>query len=119
MSAPKSITINFGLTGLFVYLGLGILYHLATGDGPFLWSDPWLYVTMAIWPIFLLGWIILAIIVIVIGFVTLWWFYEERPKAKRREEQRKQRRKDGIQRRETEEERRRAAAKATPSTTKG
>jgi heme/copper-type cytochrome/quinol oxidase subunit 2 len=118
MSAPKSITVNFGLTGLFVYLGIGILYHLITGDGPFMWSDPWLYVTMAIWPIFLLGWIILVIITIVVIFITIWWFTEERPRAKRREEQRKQRREDGNRRRETLEERRRTAAKATPSATK-
>ena len=119
MSESKSITINFGLTGLFVYLAIGILYHLITGDGPFAWSDPWLYVTMAMWPFFLLGWIILAVIVVAIVFVTWWWFAEERPRAKLREEQRKQRREDGNSRREALEERRRAAAQATPSTTKG
>ena len=115
----KSITVNLGLTGTFMYLAIGILYHLISGDGPFMWSDPWLYVTMAFWPIFLLGWIILVIIVVVVIFVILWWFLEERPKAKRRENERKQRREEGNRRREIEEERRRTAAKATPSTTKG
>lgn len=110
MSDKNSITINFGLTGLFAYLGIGILYHLITGDGPFAWTDPWLYVTMAIWPFFLLGWVILAIIVIIILFVIAWYFMEERPRAKRLEEAGKQRRAKG-------EERRRAAAKATPSST--
>jgi membrane protein implicated in regulation of membrane protease activity len=112
MSAPNSITVNFGLTGLFVYLGIGILYHLITGDGPFMWSDPWLYVTMAIWPIFALGWVILVVVIVVVAFIILWWFYEERPKAKRREAQRNERREKG-------EERRRAMAKATPPATNG
>jgi len=117
MSSPNSITINFGWISALIYLGIGILYHLITGDGPFMWSDPWLYVTMAIWPIFLLGWIILVVIVVVAIFIALWWFYEERPKAKRREDERKQRREEGNRRREIEEERRRTAAKATPPVT--
>lgn len=111
MSAPSSITVNFGLTGLFVYLGIGILYHLITGDGPFMWSDPWLYVTMAIWPIFALGWVILVIIVVFL-VVSLLWYLDDHKDQKRREKERKQRLGEI-------EERRRAEARATPSTTKG
>jgi hypothetical protein len=40
-----------------IYIALGILYHLITGDGPFAWSDPWLYVTIGIWPVYFFGWI--------------------------------------------------------------
>lgn len=41
-----------------IYIALGILYHLITGDGPFAWSDPWLYVTIGIWPVYFFGWIL-------------------------------------------------------------
>lgn len=82
----NTITIRFGSTGLIIWLGLGILYHLITSDIPFSWGDPWLYVTMAIWPVFIFGWFILLFI---IGFV-LWvglQYYDE--KAKKRLNSRK------------------------------
>ena len=55
------IVVKFGSP---VYLGIGVLYHLITSDIPFAWSDPWLYITMALWPFMLLGWIFVAFVVI-------------------------------------------------------
>jgi hypothetical protein len=103
----KTITVNLGLVGTCVYLAIGILYHLITGDGPFEWSDPWLYVTMAIWPIFLLGWLIALILAAVALWVGYYYFFEDLPKKRRRKA-------DVRRNREEFEERRRTAAKATP-----
>ena len=66
----SSISIRFGSTGLAIYLGLGVLYHLITSDIPFAWGDPWLYVTMALWPFMLLGWIIAVLIAIFVIWVA-------------------------------------------------
>lgn len=60
----SSITVRFGSTGLAIWLGIGVLYHLITSDIPFAWADPWLYVTMALWPFMLLGWIFVAFVII-------------------------------------------------------
>jgi len=64
----NTISIKFGSTGLAIYLGLGVLYHIITSDIPFAWGDPWLYVTMALWPFMFLGWII----AVLIGIFVIW-----------------------------------------------
>ena len=38
-----------------IYIALGILYHLVSSFG-FSWSDPWLYVHIGLWPLFVLFW---------------------------------------------------------------
>jgi hypothetical protein len=100
----NTLTIRFGSTGLLVYLGLGILYHLISSDIPFSWADPWLYITMAIWPVFIIGWILAIFFVCFIGFVTYDVYFKPTPSIKKI---------SGFKQRR--EERRRAAAKATPS----
>lgn len=52
-----------------IYIALGILYHLVSSPNAFAWSDPWLYVTIGLWPIFLLGWVFLIFAVIFVGYV--------------------------------------------------
>ncbi len=32
-----------------------------TSDIPFTWADPWLYVTMAIWPLYAFTWVVIFI----------------------------------------------------------
>jgi uncharacterized membrane protein len=66
MSETKSITINMGWTGAFVYLACGILYHLMISDVPFAWGNPWLYVDMALWPLWLFGWVLVLIVIIIV-----------------------------------------------------
>ncbi len=107
----NTLTIRFGSTGLVVYLGLGILYHLISSDIPFTWADPWLYITMAIWPVFLLGWFLLAFAICFCLFVGF-MYYEEHTKRKLYKGIRSRKRYKDWEKRE---ERRRAAAKATPS----
>jgi membrane protein implicated in regulation of membrane protease activity len=64
----NTITVKFGSVGLLIWAGLGVLYHLMTSDIPFTWADPWLYVTMAIWPLFIFGWIVTVIAVIFVMY---------------------------------------------------
>lgn len=62
------MTINLkvgGVIGTLVYLACGMLYHLLDAD-VFSWADPWLYVTMILWPLFLFGWFLLICIIIVV-----------------------------------------------------
>ena len=77
------IVVKFGSP---VYLGIGVLYHLITSDIPFAWSDPWLYITMALWPFMLLGWFILLFFVIFLVWVTCEWWSD---KSKKRQSQKK------------------------------
>ncbi len=65
MSETKSITINMGWTGAFAYLACGMLYHLVTSDVSFAWGNPWLYVDMALWPLWLFGWFLVLIVIII------------------------------------------------------
>jgi len=54
-----------------VYLGIGILVYLILGAwSVFTWSDPWLYVYMALWP-FIIMWnlFIWLMAIILIGLV--------------------------------------------------
>jgi hypothetical protein len=68
MSETKSITINMGWTGAFAYLACGMLYHLVMSEVPFAWGNPWLYVDMALWPLWLFGWfLVLVVLIIAIG----------------------------------------------------
>jgi len=107
--------------GTLVYLGLGILYHLITSDISFTWADPWLYVTMAIWPVFLLGWFLLLVAIVFCLFVGFVWYEEHtKPRISPRLSMRNKRDKNIRDNKRHEEwqereERRRAAAKATPS----
>lgn len=94
--APK-VTINFkiGLIGGLIYLAIGLLWHLVTGDYEvFSWANPWLYVDALLWPLWLLGWVILAIIAIIaIIFVCVTisdWHDDRERKRKRREWEAKQ-----------------------------
>ena len=83
MSDGRSdIVIKFGSP---VYLGIGVLYHLITSDIPFAWSDPWLYITMALWPFMLLGWFILIAFAIFVIWVICLWFDEHSKKCQKRE----------------------------------
>ena len=78
MSDGRSdIVIKFGSP---VYLGIGVLYHLITSDIPFAWTDPWLYITMALWPFMLLGWFILLFIVIFLVWVACEWWSDKSKK---------------------------------------
>ena len=45
-----------GFMGALVYLAIGLLYHLAA-PGAFSWSDPWVYVHAALWPVFVFLWV--------------------------------------------------------------
>ena len=69
----KEVTIIFGFVGFLIWIRVGILYHLATGDEPFSWADPWLYVTIGLWPIFLLGWIIAAFLLFLACLLGYWY----------------------------------------------
>jgi len=80
----REVTIKFGSVGFVIWLGIGILYHLLTSDIPFSWADPWLYVTMALWPIFLLGWILLAFVIFLVGLVGIWYYQTVRDEKRRR-----------------------------------
>jgi len=99
----SSITVRFGSTGLAIWLGIGVLYHLITSDIPFAWSDPWLYVTMALWPFMLMGWIIVAFVIISIIWLVCTLYGEE---VKKRQKARKV----ANLHRESEERRRRPTA---------
>ena len=59
--------------GLLVYLVLGMIYHMIVTD-VFLWSDPWTYIHMVLWPFFVAWWmfVIAAIIVLCYGFYIGW-----------------------------------------------
>ena len=71
----NSVTIKVGgFVGLTIWVAVGILYHLVTSDIPFTWSDPWLYVTIGLWPIFFLGWVILTIGAVLAILVGFWWY---------------------------------------------
>lgn len=59
----NSITIKFGSVGLLIWVGLGLLYHIITGDEPFSWGNPWLYVDVALWPFFLFFWVVVTVAV--------------------------------------------------------
>lgn len=105
--STQSVTVKLGWISLLVYAGIGVLYQLMTGDGPFTWTDPWTWVTMALWPVFLAGWVILGILgVLTIAF--LFYLYDDWKTKKNRK-------KVVARRLEEREERRRQAAKATPS----
>jgi hypothetical protein len=52
-----------------IYIALGILYHLVSSPNAFAWSDPWLYVTIGLWPIFLLGWVAIAFGICYVGYI--------------------------------------------------
>lgn len=110
MSEEKSITINIGWTGAFAYLACGMLYHLVTSEIPFTWGNPWLYVDMALWPLWLFGWflvlivIIIAIVAAVFGGAHILDYFEHRKGRRALEKLR--------------EEERRRVAQATPPESK-
>ena len=114
MSEEKSVTINLGITGAFVYLACGMAYHLITSDDVFAWSNPWLYIDMALWPFWLLGWVI-ALIAIVLAVIFGGAYFRDRiTKFKNR----KAFEKIQKQQEEEREKRRRDIAKATPPESK-
>lgn len=76
----SSITVRFGSVGLAIWLALGVLYHLITSDIPFSWGDPWLYVTMALWPFMFLGWVILFFVVCFVLWVGIQYYDEQTKK---------------------------------------
>ena len=66
MSETKSITFKIGgWLGTFVYLAMGMMYHLMTADVAFSWNNPWLYIDMTLWPLWLFGWLIVLIVIII------------------------------------------------------
>lgn len=106
-TTTATVTFRFGFVGAAIYLAIGMLYHLLMSDGPWLWSDPWTYIHMGLWPFFVFFWIaVTGCVIAAIAFV--WMYFEDkknvRARRKRREEFERER-----------EERRRAIAKATPS----
>ncbi len=111
MSETKSITFKIGgWLGTFVYLAMGMLYHLMTADVAFSWGNPWLYIDMTLWPLWLFGWflvlivIIIAIVAAVFGGAHIMDAFDRRKNRKAFEKR--------------QEKERRRIAKATPSESK-
>ena len=67
----NNLTIRFGSIGLLLWVGFGIFYHLVTGDGPFSWSDPWLYIDIAFAPFFTLFWTVVILALGVTAFYAI------------------------------------------------
>lgn len=77
-----------GLAGTAVYLGLGLLVYLWLGVYmEFSWTDPWVYVYMALWPFVLffkaLFWVIIIVVAIMVIFFAF-KMYEDHKCAKAR-----------------------------------
>jgi heme/copper-type cytochrome/quinol oxidase subunit 2 len=79
-----AITFAHGWKSLGGYVALGLLYQLATGDGPFSWVDPWTWITMFLWPFFLLGWIV-TVSAGVLVVVFLFFLYSEHRTTKKKQ----------------------------------
>lgn len=68
-----------GFVASAMYFALGLISYLLIGEySVFLWSDPWVYVYMAFWPViwiaaFIFWAIIAAIIIGIIFFASVWW----------------------------------------------
>lgn len=68
-----------GIIATAMWFALGLISYLLIGDySVFVWSDPWVYIYMAFWPViwiwFFLLWV--AAIIIVGGIIFLvctWW----------------------------------------------
>ncbi len=76
-----TIQIN-GLIASAMYFMLGLISYLMIGDySVLLWSDPWVYVYMAFWPIiwiwFAFLWILAIVVVIAIIFFG-WTYWDDR-----------------------------------------
>lgn len=111
MSETKSITFKIGgWLGTFVYLAMGMVYHLMTSDVAFSWGNPWLYIDMTLWPFWLLGWVIVLIIVVLL-IVAMVFGGAHIMDALNRRKNRK-----AFEKRQEEERRR--IAKATPPESK-
>jgi hypothetical protein len=51
--------------GSVFYFCMGLMYHLVMSSDAFSWSNPWLYVDMTFWPVFLLGWFVFILTIII------------------------------------------------------
>lgn len=89
-AAPNvEITFRVGFLAAAIYLAIGLLWHLMTGDYEvFSWTNPWLYVDTLLWPLWLAGWVILGIIAIIVivavcvGVSDLWDDHKRRQREK-------------------------------------
>ena len=72
-SSNLNVNFRFPLIGAAFYFALGLIYHLVTGPDEFSWSNPWVYIDMAFWPFFLLGWIIVLVLaMLALCFAGFW-----------------------------------------------
>lgn len=83
-SRTLNVSFQIPLIGAAFYFAIGILYHYWDSD-VFSWSDPILYVTMAFWPIFVLGWFLVAIAgCLMAAFVITWLMDLRKEQARKR-----------------------------------
>lgn len=60
--------------GLLIYMGIGLLYFLLTHHY-FSWMDPWVYVTIALWPYFVFLFVLKWLFLIVVGGAISYFVY--------------------------------------------
>ena len=110
----RTLTIKVGgWLGVGIYAACGMLYHLLDAE-VFSWADPWLYVTIFLWPLFLLGWFIViavAIVALVVAVLFGGDLIDDWKRKRRRREWEAKQAPATVDMYERSDERRRSAAR--------